>query len=587
MGVFWGIDRCVLKAGDSRQFPKFREERTMKKRILSAVLVVLLFLLLPQPVMAAGSYTIGVKASSTISVGSDIAVTLDLSKSTAEAYNAYDVCLTYDAARLTYKACSLPADQVIQTPGSIRLVGYGVRKEKTTALAVLTFTAKAEGTANVQVDWARIDRSSNAIHHNAPQAAYDRKAAVITVRKTYPVTLGDGLTADSLEAVKGQNYTFRATDYDNYAYTVTARIGNQKITVTDHKNGTYTIGKEQITGNITVEAVRTPKTYTVTFTGQDVAGERTAAYNTDYTFSLSRKSGYDYTVKVTIGGKAYSKYDLREDAYTIPGTDITGNIAVTVTKTQKSTSGGTTSGSTTSQNNTTNKTDSATTLKVEFAGSGNEDVTGSKTATRGKAYTFRLNKEDGYRYDVSVQIEGKTAEYTYDAEKYIYTVPAASVTGNITVVVAKTVAVEITEYITLDEQSIYLLLVRGTVKAGQVPKFDGQSMYRSDLYPGYTWLIQSAEGEESVRKLAEEKIIIAEGNAEAMADHSGNVDRIGEIDINDAQLAYGMYSAQYQLGAVPSMEFLGADVNGDRYVNILDVQRILNGIRVREQGGVR
>ena len=557
----------------------------MIKRIIPAMLALfILVTLLPAQSLAAGGYAIGVTASKSVSEGSDVAVTLDLSQSQADRYHAFDVLLSYDTARLAYKSCSLPAGQVTQTNGTIRLMGYGEEKSKSAALAVITFAAKAEGTATIQVNSAKIDRRNNAITNNAPQAACSPKSVTIRVVPTYTVTLDErnGLSADSMEATRGQPYTFKAADHENFDYTITAKVGGSIVTVTDNKDGTYTIPGALVTGNITVEAERKGRSYSVSFSGQDVTGEKTASYNTDYTFQLSRKSGYDYSVNVTIGGKAYSRYTLEGNVYTIPGTDITGNIAVTVTKTQKTTSSGTTSGSTTNST-TTNKTNGTVTLKVDFAGSGNQDASGNKTATKGKDYTFRLTKEDGYRYTLSVQIDGKNVEYSYDETKDLYTVSGSMVTGNITVVVNKTVDVEITEYITLDNQSIYLLLVRGKPKNGLVPKYDGQTMYRSEIYPGDTWLVQSPESEATVRKQAEEKTAIAEGKTEAAADYTGNVDRNGDIDINDAQLVYDMYSAKYRLTEIPAMEFLEADVNGDRRVNILDVEWILNVIHIREQ----
>lgn len=562
----------------------------MTKRILCAILAVIAIIsLLPVQAMAAEGYTIGIQENKTVSAGSDVTLTLDLSKSSEASYNAFDVSLSYNAAKLTYKTCSLPASQVEQTDGSIRLVGYGGNKAKTKALATLTFTAKAAGTATVQIESAKIDRSSNAITHNAPQAAYDKKAATITVQQTYKVTLADGLTADSLEVVKGKSYTFKAADYSNYTYTVTAKIGSQKITVTDNKNGTYTIPAAQITGDIKVEATKTPKSYTVTLTGQDVTGEKTATYNKAYSFKLNRQTGYNYTVKVTVGGKGYSKYSVKNDTYTIPGTDITGNITVTVTRTKKTTTSGSTSTSTkttTSSSKTTSSKSPSGSLKVEISGSGYSDTTGSPYIQKGSTYGFRIKKDEGYAYDISVQVDGKSVEFTYDEERDLYQVPGSVITGNMNIVVTKKVNVEVTEYITLDKKSLYLLLVPGDLGKKEVSKFDGQSMYRSEIYPGYTWLIQSDDSLETIRLLAEEKTAIAEGQWEASPDYSGNVNMMGQVDINDAQYVYDMYTGKYERPETTAMEFLGADVNGDQHVNILDVEWILSEIRTREEGGV-
>ena len=48
----------------------------------------------------------------------------------------------------------------------------------------------------------------------------------------------------------------------------------------DNGDGTYTIPGSEINGNITVKANRNPKTYKVTFKGEDLSGENSAPYNT-------------------------------------------------------------------------------------------------------------------------------------------------------------------------------------------------------------------------------------------------------------------------------------------------------------------
>ena len=48
----------------------------------------------------------------------------------------------------------------------------------------------------------------------------------------------------------------------------------------------------------------------VTITGDDVTGEKTAEYGTDYTFELKRDSDYLYTVTVASSEEEYTGYDL-------------------------------------------------------------------------------------------------------------------------------------------------------------------------------------------------------------------------------------------------------------------------------------
>ena len=46
------------------------------------------------------------------------------------------------------------------------------------------------------------------------------------------MTLEDGLTADSLSAAAGEDYTFRATDPLHYDYKPSAKVGGKDVTVT-------------------------------------------------------------------------------------------------------------------------------------------------------------------------------------------------------------------------------------------------------------------------------------------------------------------------------------------------------------------
>ncbi|MDY5100929.1 MAG: hypothetical protein SPE74_05920 [Oscillospiraceae bacterium] len=551
----------------------------MSKRILSATLAALLLLaLLPVSVGAAGSYTMGLSPeSSTVGRGDTVTIRVDLSQSEAKTYNAYDVTLSWDRKLTLVKAINADGQKLDlkNVQSSLRIKGYGDDKAVSTPVAELTFSAGSSGMAKVQVDKAFIDRSANAIRWNATELrSFHPKSAEIIVNDVYRVTLAQGLTAETYEVADGESYTFKASDYDCYDYTVTAKVGGTEIkTLIDNGDGSYTIPAASITGDITVEATRTPKTYTVTFNGSgksDAKGEESAVYNTPYSFELSRDGGYKYTVSIKIGGKAYTGYKLATDTYTIPGTDITGSIVITVTKTKATgTGGGTTSGA----------------YQVTFAGNGADDASGNKTAKRGVAYSFKLKKLDGFRYEVSVQIGGKEAVYTYNQETDTYTIPAASITGNITIVVTRIVEPSVTEYITLDGQSIYLIFVPAPVEKGHVAKFDGMSMFHSDAYPGFTWLLQTDEDIDTVRQLAESKVSIAEGKAEAEAKYTGDVDLSGRMDMDDAELVHDMYSTHYLLADLPTQEFLRADVNADRRVNVQDVEWILYSLKTQQQGG--
>ena len=413
---------------------------------------------------------------------------------------------------------------------------------------------------------------------SAPPAAISRSTTKFTIQPGYTVTLDEGLTSDSLSAVAGEDYTFGATDPLHYDYKPSAKIGGKDVTVKDNGDGTYTIPGSEIGGNITVKANRTPKTYKVTFKGEDLSGENSATYNTPYHFKLNRKAGYSYVLRVTIGGKSYTGYKAENGGYVIPGADITGDIVVTAQK-NKINSGGTSGGGGSSGGGS-----SAGTVSVSFIGSGADDAVGRKTTRRGSDYTFRIDRKDDTDYDVSARVNGVTVKCTYDSKKNIYRISGSEVTGDITITITKGAPVEVNVYVTLDKQSMYLVTYSGSVEDGHVPMYDGQNMYWSEAYNAYAWLVISSADEKEVVRTARNSIIIGEGEAAASIDYSGNVDLSGRIDVDDVHLDHDVYNARYTLVSMVMHKFLNADVNRDRKVDVKDAVWIVNRILSGQQG---
>ena len=554
----------------------------MKKRILSALLAfVLIVSALPVGGKAAESGGVAAQASIRYSVSASPDQTTDVGKTvimyvtvSGGSYNAYDLALTYDAARLTYVS-GQAADKgasVTEKNGSIRVIGYGSDKTLDTAVATLSFTAKGTGSAEVKITKAKVDTGDKAVGNDAPDATILDDTTVISVNG-YTVTLGEGLSGASTVA-PGADYTFTATDADNYDYVISATMGGKDVTVKDNGDGTYTIPGGEITGNITVKANRTPKTYKVTFKGEDLSGEKAAAYNTPYHFKLNRKAGYSYVLRVTIGGKSYTGYKAEDGGYVIPGAAITGDIVITAQKTKINPGGGSSSGG-------SGGGSSAKYVSVSFIGSGADDAVGKKTTRRGSEYTFRIDRKDDTDYDVSARVNGVTVKCTYDSKKDIYRIPGSAVTGDITITVTKGTPVEVNAYVTLDRQSMYLVTYSGSVADGHVPMYDGQNMYWSEAYNAYAWLVVSSADEKEVARAAQNSITIGEGEAAASIDYSGNVDLSGRIDGDDAHLDRDVYNAKYTLASMVMHKFLNADVNRDRKVDVKDavwiVNRVLHG----------
>lgn len=500
---------------------------------------------------AVTGYTVTASEDKNIVAGENATVTVTVGGDQAT-YNAYDLTLTYDTDKLTYVS-GVAADQdasVTEANGTIRVVGYGADKAIDTTALTLTFQGKAIGDANVVISSAKVDISSKAIGSDAPEATILDDTTVITIQG-YTVNLGEGLSGESTVA-PGADYTFSATDWDNYDYVVSGTMGGEDVEIIDNGDGTYTV--KNVTGNLDISATMTPKSYTVTINGEDTTGAATATYNTPYTFTVDKKDGFTYDVTVTVGGNAYTGYTVENGTYTIPGTDITGDIVITVTKTPIPVS--------------------EYTVTVEGAGAG--DVTAAATAKAGEDFTFTLNKVTGFAYEITATMGGETAE-VIDNGDGSYTIKAVS--GDIVITVGKVsdLTVDVVEYITLDEQSVFLVTVSGTIAEGSVAKYDGMAMFWSEKYDAYAWLVISADSLENVKAEAAEKVTISEGTAAGTVDYSGDVNGTELVDVNDAQLTYDLYNAKYaDFETVSMLKFLNADVNYDKTVNVNDAAAIVN-----------
>ena len=541
----------------------------MTKRILSMLLASLILIsAVPMPVRAAaGQYTVSLASDSegkTLSAGDSATVTVQVSgnEDTVTGYNAYDFKLSYDTQYLAFVS-GTAADsgaEITEADGRIRVKGYGDTKDFSTAAVTLTFKAQAPGKADVSVTHAKVDMSDRAGLYNAPEAALVDKNVKITIDGFEVVVNGEGVVVDSYVATSGEDYVFSLADHKGYTYTLKVTIGGVDLTskVTyNEETGEYTIPKELIDGKVEITAtVSEAKAYVVTITGSDVTGEKTAEYNTDYTFKLDREEDYIYTIQVTIGGEEYTGYTVEENVYTIPGADILGDIKIKVTK----------------QMDYSNK------AFIDFIGTGAKDGSGEKVTDKGVEYPFKIKRKKGYTYSVRVLVDGKRTSYDYDYELDTYYILAENVTGNITIVIGKVATVEVTEYVTLDKQSLYLIVYNGIVGEGQVPKYDGRSMYWSDRYNAYAWLIVSDGTDKKVKKAAESVITLSEGTAVGTIDYSGNVNRTLQTDSADAQLAREMYEGRHSLDFMEMQKLLSADVYSDKKLNVRDVAAIASSI---------
>ena len=507
-------------------------------------------------------YAVSASEDKTVTVGESAEVKVNVSNSDSiiTTYNAYDLTLTYDTDKLTYNSCTAADALAVvkeDVPGTIRVIGFGDDKNLDTPAATLSFTAKGTGDAEVKITSAKVDTGSQAVGSDAPAATVLDDTTVISVTG-YTVTLGEGLSGESTVA-PGADYTFTATDADNYDYVISATMGGETVTPNDNGKGTYTI--PGVTGNLVINAAMTPKSYNVTVEGTgagDVTAANKATYNTDYTFTVKEDDNYTYTTTATVSGKAYTLGTPENGEYTIPGTDIKGDIVITVTKTVKPSS-------------------VVSVTKPDY-------VKGNDTATKGQDYTFTVDKEDGYDYsEPTVKVGGvDVTDKLVKNDDGSYTIPGTTITGNITIEVTKTAAVtvDVTDYITLNGKVMYLVTASGTFPEGQVAKYDGMSMFFSEKYNAYAYLVISTDNLETVKAEAAGKVKVAEGTSAGTVDYTGDVNGTKLIDVNDAQLTYDMYNAKYDsFDAVTMLKFLNADMNGDKKVNVTDATAIVNLIK--------
>ena len=509
----------------------------------------------------AKGYTVSMGADKQVASGQIVEIPVTIGNNDGKtAYNAYDMTFSFDPAILTLNMedTNIEGYRVIPGSGTVRIVRYGKAAELGDALT-LKFTAAGQGQSAVKVTAAYVDTNTNAIELDAPAAIVLNGTTTITVNG-YTVTLPDDFTrTDATGSVieAGGNLTFVPKD-PNYDYTVTVTGGGEATTVSPDENGIYTVAN--VNGNVEVTSTKTPKTFTVT-QGNDTTGAATATYMKDYTFKLTPEDGYVYKMAVTIGGEAYTgfKPQINDDGtttYTIPGADVTGDIIINSNKQVKQ----------------------PETFTVTFAGNGAGEATGESSVKENATYTFTVAKKDGFKYTISATMGGKAVAVTEGANN-AYTI--ANVTGNLVITIEKkstlTMEVAVSEYVQMDNKTVFLVTVTGTPEEGKAFAYGDNVMYKTTAYGEnvYSWLVIVDKNETFTVATAEANIAQASATAEEVK-QSYDVNETGLVDINDAQLTYDIYSGKYtDFEKVSVRKFLRADVNLDKAVNSTDAVAVV------------
>lgn len=518
-------------------------------------------LTIPVGTAAAKGYTVSMGADKQVASGQIVEIPVTIGNNDGKnAYNAYDMTFSFDPTILTLnmEATSIEGYRVIPGSGTVRIVRYGKAAELGDALT-LNFTAAGQGQSAVKVTAAYVDTNTNAIELDAPAAIVLKDTTTVTV-SGYTVSLPDDFTRTDAEGSvieAGGNLTFVPKD-PNYDYTVTVTVGGETVTPTIDANGTYTV--PNVNGNVVVTSSKTAKTFNVTL-GDDTTGEATATYMKDYTFKLTPATGYTYNMTVTIGGKACTgfapqKNDDGTTTYTIPGADVTGDIVINSNKQVKP----------------------LETYKVSFAGNGAGEATGESTVQEKANYTFTVAKQENFAYTITATMGGKDVTVTEGANN-TYTI--SNVTGDLVITIEKkstlTMEVAVSEYVQMDNKTVFLVTVTGTPEEGKAFAYGDNVMYKTTAYGEnvYSWLVIVDKGEAFDKAMAEANITQASATAEEVK-QSYDVNETGVVDINDAQLTYDIYSGKYtDFEKVSVRKFLRADVNLDKAVNSADAVAVV------------
>ena len=514
--------------------------------------------------------------NSSIAVNEKAQVALKISNKDVTTYNAYYMEVSYDTNFLTYEGIKPTDAEVINNNnGTLKIAGYGADKTCGTDNIVLTFTGKTTGEAKVTVTSAKVDVKANAAEKDAPAATIATDAATITVGN-YQVTLPDGFTGAGT-ANPGADYTFTAKDKDKKYDFTGSTMGGETVKVIDNGNGTYIISG--VTGELDIKATALVKINLDNQAGAVIDGITNGEYvkpNTAINFTVTPDA--DKELVVTVDDEEV-KGSSRPGAmlYTIAADKVTGdalNIVVNY------------------------KTDTITIIEtggawgaVTLRGTWNEGGGVIDMSTAGDTYLLKLNptKENKKISDYVVTINNTPMEPKRQGPNYAFSfIPAEVVVdGKITIDVSykktePTITVNVSEYLNLSSKTMFLITATGDVADGKVLAYDGNAMYWSEKYNAYAWLVISTDTLETVEAAATTdkfKVIDATDSNKISIAYNGDVNLTKAADINDAQLVWNMYNAEYSgFQEVSVRKFLEADMNADRKVDTADAAAIVNMI---------
>ena len=512
--------------------------------------------------------------NSSITVKEDAQVALKISNNGVTTYNAYYMEVSYDTNVLAYKSIAPTDAKVIDNNGTLKIAGYGADKTCGTDDIILTFTGTATGKTEVTVTSAKVDVKDNAAAQNAPAATLLTKEATITVGG-YRVTLPDAFTGNGT-ANPGKDYTFTANDLSKKYDFTGSTMGGKTVEVIDNGDGTYTV--KNVSGELVIKATEKAGKVIINLSGDavDTITQKSWGTATEVDagtalwFMAQPEPGKELVVTVNgevVEGKnmqAFMRYDI--DAEKVTGTAL--NIVVNYKEAGKATI-----------------IESGTAWKrVRNLGRGGWSKSGDKVDA-GTTLDLYFKPEDGKNIeDYVIRANGVDCTYTLAGKRYKFTIPDTIITAGTTVTIyfdyaatpEPTITVDVAKYLDLNGQSIFLITAAcGELTEGKVLAYDGNAMYWSEKYNAYAWLVISNKSLEEVKTEASAQVKAVNGTKVEIV-YDGDVNLTTRVDINDAQLVWNMYNAQYSnFDTVNIRKFLEADMTADGKLDTADAAAII------------
>lgn len=532
-------------------------------------------------------YTANISTSATNNTvvnGQDIEVKVNVGGTTGE-FSSAQIVLDYDPAYLTYKSAATssndtqaPDYEVDSTNGTVTIRDYGAAITAADGVYTVTFTAAKGGETFIGLTSAGFSDKERA-------EQYDLLAATgvnnLDVTINHKVTVND---ADAGSVAPDGSFEYTIPNYDgtNNTYDITVTMGSVEQTdPTIGTDGKFTISP--VTGDLVITYTATAKNYTVTWSDDDNAVNddqqvATVTHGTDIIFDVPANldpvgttPGYKYIVTITETDDTTKTIAATSDentsgglTYTIDGDLIEADITITITK------------ETVAANQVT-----VTITGADVTASVNgEELTSPATVAKDSDVVLTLTPEVGYNYEVKLGETDITSEILDDNQ---YTIE--NIAESVTVTVTKTLdtsSVDVQQYVQLDGTVMWLVTINGngtTQIDGKTYSYDGGNMYWSSKYQAYCYLVVAENLDEDIAKAAIGATLVAQ--AATAVNYEMDVNISGTKDVNDAQLVWNMYSAEYNgfTTNVDMEKFLRADVNGSKAVDTSDAAAIITAIK--------